>query len=192
MKPAQDPAATVPWWRAEPSRLARDRRDIARAFPDLTLDLTGQGTWDGVLPRWPFQRPEPEGLPVLLGETGLRLRVQYVPAYPMVLPLFWPCAPEPELSERTQQRWHVLPVGALCLLQTEAAWEPNTSIADLLLKAAGWRVEYALMKAGVIDSMSVSGIVSDSSGDPLIVEAAAASRAHATSGEEPRSEETSR
>jgi hypothetical protein len=170
----------------------RDRRDIAHAFPDLTLDLAGQGGWDGVLPRWPFQRPEPEGLLGLVGEAGLRLRLEYVPAYPMVLPLIWPCAPEPELAERTQQRWHVLPVGALCLLQTEAAWDPSTSIADLLLKAAGWRVEYALMKAGVIESMSVNGIVSDGSGDQLVAEAVAASRARAGSEGELNAQETAK
>ncbi len=36
------------------------------------------------------------------------------------------------------------------------------------MKACGWRIEYALMKAGLIDAMTTSGIVSDSSLDGLI------------------------
>lgn len=167
----------IPWWKAEPSRLERDRGHITERFPDLAFTSDGQGQWKGVLPPWPFDRPEPPGLADLVGDAGLELRLEYVPAYPMVLPLLWPCAPEPEILERTQQTWHVLPSGALCLLQCEADWDPRTSIVDLLLKAAGWRVEYALMKTGQLDRMTLNGIVNDDSHDPLIATAAASARA---------------
>jgi hypothetical protein len=96
----------------------------------------------------------------------------YSAAHPMVPPQVHPVDPEPALDERTQHRWHVAPGGALCLLQTYGAWTPESSIVELLLKAAGWRVEYALMKSGVVDAMTVNGIVSDPSRDHLVAQAA--------------------
>jgi hypothetical protein len=39
---------------------------------------------------------------------------------------------------------------------------------DLLLKAAGWRVEYSLMEAGVIEAMTLRGIVDDDQLDHLV------------------------
>jgi len=170
----------VAWWQAEPRRLDRDRAEVARAFPDLVFTdpgqerrtgrktRAGQGGWSGVLPRWPFERPEPAGLTALTGQNGLELRVDYVPAYPMVMPRLWPLDPEPDFMERTQSTWHVLPIGALCLLQSDAAWDPDTSLVDLLLKAAGWRIEYALMRAGAIEAMTTNGIVTDDRLDHLL------------------------
>lgn len=172
MTPPPTGSGPIPWWQAEPSRLERDRAEIAVACPDLDFEKEGEGSWTGVLPRWPFDRPEPLGLADLVGETGLRIELKYVPAYPMVLPVLWPRDPVPELIERTQQSWHVLPIGALCLLQSEADWDPRNSVVDLLLKAAGWRVEYALMKAGVIERMSTNGIVNDGTHDHLVPHAA--------------------
>lgn len=79
--------------------------------------------------------------------------------------------PEPSWSEQTQTAWHVAPGGSLCLLQSVGAWQPESSVTELLAKAAGWRVEYALMKAGVITQMSLTGIVSDPAFDHKIAEA---------------------
>ncbi|WP_067514228.1 hypothetical protein [Nocardia puris] len=62
-------------------------------------------------------------------------------------------------------------------------------MTELLAKAAGWRIEYAMMKAGVIEQMSVNGIVSDSLQDHLVAHAAhrttdhdAESRDHSADG----------
>lgn len=171
--------APILWMQAEPARLARDQAEVA-AFaplleycgPDLTADnAISHGGWVGELPRWPFDRAEPRSLDDLIGERGLRLAMLYSAAHPMVPPVVYPLDPEPLLMEQTQSAWHVAPGGSLCLLQSLGAWRPEASITDLLAKAAGWRVEYALMKAGVIEQMSIDGIVSDSSFDHLIAQA---------------------
>ncbi len=171
----------VPWTEAEPSRLERDQRDVARFEPSLQYAEPGanvgdlrliHGGWHGVLAPWPFERPEPDGLEVLTGDAGLQFVLLYPAAYPMVPPIIRPLSPEPEMGERTQATWHVLPSGGLCLFQSDGAWRPEASIVDLLLKAAGWRIEYALMKRGAIEAMSVPGIVSNASFDHLVVKTA--------------------
>jgi hypothetical protein len=161
------------WWRCEPRRLARDRAEIAELFPDLEWRDVGAGLWVGRLPRWPFSRPEPAGLADLVGDLGLDVAVEYGHAYPMVAPSIHPMDIEVGFLERTDQRWHVMGDSSLCLLQSHAEWDPRGSIVDLLLKAAGWRVEYALMKTGVIEAMTINGIVVDDQIDHLIATALA-------------------
>lgn len=173
--PAPD---AISWTQAEPRRLARDRDEIEQFAPEATYhppDDSGDfphGGWTGTLPRWPFDRPEPDGLQDLIGVEGLPFALQYSAAHPMVAPVIHPLDPEPGYIERTQTAWHVAPSGALCLLRNDGAWQPEASVVEFLLKAAGWRVEYALMKAAVIDRMSVHGIVSDASYDHLVRQAA--------------------
>lgn len=178
---APDPdrtATPILWVDAEPDRLQRDLTEVADFAPQLMYyppDPDGgipHGGWKGELPRWPFDRPVPESLDALIGAAGLPVAVVYRAAYPMVPPLIYPLDPVPTFEEWTQTTWHVAPGGSLCLLRSVGAWLPEASITELLAKAAGWRIEYALMKAGVIDQMSVSGIVSDPSHDHLIVQAA--------------------
>lgn len=160
----------VPWWQAEPARLARDRREVSAAFPSLIFCEDGQAGWSGRLPMWPFERPEPPRLDGL-APGGVEIVLAYGAAYPIVSPLIFPRDPEPLPLELTQTRWHVLGNGALCLFQTQADWDPASSVVDLLRRAAGWRVEYALLKAGVRDDMSLSGIVNDDGLDHLVAEA---------------------
>lgn len=167
-----DEVAWIPWWQAEPLRLERDRRDVASLASDLELSLEGEGRWSGHLPRWAFDRPEPPGLSDLIGDTGLCVEVQYHGAYPMLPPSVFPKDPEPSYDEWTLHTWHVLGDGSLCLFQSWTDWEPDASIGEVLLKAAGWRVEYALLKAGVIEQMSERGIASDDTYDHLVAEAA--------------------
>jgi hypothetical protein len=107
--------------------------------------------------------------------TGMPVKIEYGHAYPMVPPAIYPLDPVPEPIEYTQTRFHVMGDGSLCLLQDAATWTGRDSIIDLLLKAAGWRVEYALLKAGVTDAMTISGIVTDGSQDNLIEDALAQS-----------------
>lgn len=161
----------VAWWQAEPARLQRDREEIAARFPTLTYDDSGQGAWWGQLPVWPFERVPPDGLDALV-PAGLKMILTYGAAYPVVSPMIFPFDPAPEPLELTQTRWHVLGSGALCQFQTQADWEPSSSVLELLLKAAGWRIEYALLKAEAATDMSMAGIVHDSSLDDLISAAA--------------------
>ena len=157
----EGPAPNYSWWACEPRRLHRDREEIAARFPNLAWNEEGAGSWEGTLPRWPFDRPEPAHLTSWVGDEGLRLRVEYSQAYPMVAPRLIPLDPLPEPVEWTQHRWHVNGDASLCLLREAAVWTGRDSAVDLLLKAAGWRVEYALMKHAAIDQMSANGIVDD-------------------------------
>lgn len=160
--------AAIPWWEAEPSRFARDQREIAASFPELAWHDVGAGVWSGWLSMWPLERPEPVGLTFLLGGRGMQVEIAYRQAYPMVPPRIFPVDPRPEPVECTQHRWHVNSNGSLCQFQTDTAWDPRDSVCDLIVKAAAWRIEYALMKAGALDQMTLHGIVSDSSLDDLI------------------------
>ena len=163
--------APINWWDAEPARFARDQDEVAARFPRLTWTKSGAGSWEGRLPMWPFERPEPPGLSRILGDVGMEVIIVYRQAYPIVPPRLYPVDPRPEPVERTQHRWHVNGDGSLCQFQSETVWDPRDSICDLILKAAGWRVEYALMKAGALEQMTLHGIVDDSSLDNLVTAA---------------------
>lgn len=172
------PASYSPvfWTDCEPARLARDQDEVHAFAPLLEYqspadDGLPHGGWIGILPRWPFERPQPEALDQLLGDHELQVLVVYSAAHPMVPPAIYSLDPEPSIWEQSQSAWHVAPGGSLCLLRSDGCWQPEASITELLAKASGWRTEYALMKAGVIDQMSVNGIVSDPSYDHLIVRA---------------------
>jgi hypothetical protein len=150
----------VTWWECEPGRLQRDQQEISARFPDLTFSNDGAGRWQGTLPCWPFDRSEPCHLADWIGKSGLQLRLEYGQAYPMVAPQIFPVDPSPEPWEWTQHRWHVNGDASLCLLRDDV-WTGRESVVDLLLKAAGWRIEYALMKHQIIQQMTGSGIVTD-------------------------------
>lgn len=172
---ATEPPPAVLWMDDEPGRLERDTADVQEFAPDLAYvsPCSGlpHGGWRGVLPLWPFERDAPEGLDALLGGIGLELVLVYSAAYPIIAPDIWPVTPEPTAMECTQAAWHVAPQGSLCLLQSQGQWQPQASITELLLKAAGWHIEYALMKAGAVDRMTTNGIVTDPSLDGLIANA---------------------
>jgi hypothetical protein len=162
----------VLWTDDQPGRLERDREEVEAFAPDLAYVEPSQsmphGGWRGNLPVWPFDRKTPDGLDALLARTGLEMVLVYSAAHPVIAPDIWPVAPEPTAMECTQAAWHVAPQGSLCLLQSQGQWQPEASITELLLKAAGWHIEYALMKLGAIDRMTTNGIVNDPSLDDLI------------------------
>lgn len=162
------------WWQCEPRRLQRDRVEVTEFFPDLVWEAEDAGRWRGRLPLWPFERPEPAGLRDLIGHEGMPVVIEYGHAYPMIPPGVFPVEPQPDPLERTQNRFHVMGDGSLCLLQDDVTWTGRSSITDLLLKAAGWRVEYALIKVGAIEAMSLYGIVDDAQFDHLVARAASA------------------
>lgn len=152
------------WWDVEPVRLQHDLDDVAAIAPDLHYQ--GDGRWAGQLPRWPFRRPEPSGLRALL-PTGLEVLVETAAAHPLVEPAVHPLDVDLEIIRRLDHRWHLGGDGRLCLLQSPLAWRPADRISELLLKAAGWWCELALLQVGVTERMSEAGIVSDASRDHL-------------------------
>ncbi|WP_291813577.1 hypothetical protein [Cellulomonas sp.] len=179
------PSDPVYWTDVDQRRLQMDLADVAALAPDLTfepppgVDGAHQGAWTGDLPLWPFQRDRPDGLTELL-PRGLRVQVRCSAAHPVVPPEIVPVDPEPLLVERSMNLWHVAPHGQLCLMQSYGAWTPSDRVSHLLLKACGWHIEYALMKAGVVEAMSERGIVEDDSRDHLVRAAVEANRATGT------------
>lgn len=168
--------AMILWNEAEPGVEARDVAAIRAFAPELVYSTPTahehgafHGAWEGRLPVWPFDRPEPAGLAASVPQGAL-VRLTYQAAYPMVPPRVFVDDPEPTIDQRGRHTWHVAPGGSLCLLQTENDWTPQTTPVDLLLKAAGWRIEFALMAAGAIDVMTTNGIVHDATYDALITE----------------------
>lgn len=162
----------MPWFERDAERLRRDYEEIETAFPDLGWTDADAGGWDGRLPLWPFERPTPDFLADVVGSIGVKIELRYPQAYPMVAPSIRAIDPEPQLREWTVHGWHVNGDGTLCLLRSVALWDPRTSITDLLLKAAGWRIEYALMQRSAIKAMTENGIVNDTIYDDLITDLA--------------------
>ncbi|GGV54794.1 hypothetical protein GCM10010245_86740 [Streptomyces spectabilis] len=129
--PARGTRTPITWWECEPRRLRRDTEEIPARFPRLVFTDEGAGGWEGMLPHWPFDRPEPAHLTDWIGEHGLRLRLEYGHAYPMVAPRIFPLDPLPEPWEWTQHRWHVNGDASLCLLHDDI-WTGRESAVDLL------------------------------------------------------------
>lgn len=153
----------ISWLDAEPRRLALEREAMPPVAPGLSwLDAGG---WEGLLPVWPFTRPQPDGLDDFLGGRRFRVGVEYLESFPMTAPRFLPLDPDPPVGVRSMAQWHVNPDGSLCLLQSAAAWDPMCTAAELVPKAAGWFLEYLLTSDDAIEAMTESGIANDASLD---------------------------
>lgn len=156
------------WAEDDPPRLERELAAMPSVAPGLTWDGL---RWSGTVPLWPFERPRPAGLDSYVGDRRLSIEISYYESFPMVAPRFVPIDPRPELIERTQHRWHVNGDGSLCLFQTFSDWDPFATAADLVPKAAGWFLEYLLMKDRAVEAMTTAGIVLDDSLDHLFAPA---------------------
>lgn len=158
--------ATRTWWEDDPARLEQEISDVQGIAPLLTWTAEGAGRFEGPLPLWPFPRQAPECISDLL--DPFVVRVEYSHAFPAAPPHVLPLVPQPVPTIRGFTQFHVLPNGRLCLLRDADQWYPWTRTSELLLKASGWAVEFALLEAHAITQMSESGIVEDSSYDDLI------------------------
>jgi hypothetical protein len=174
-------AAPVYWSADDPERLEADVADVAAFAPDLVFVAPGElneiaaqhdGLWYGVLPIWPFDRVAPEGLERLV-PRGLKCVVICSPVHPVLPPDVIPVDPKPLALEHSMHVWHVAPYGNLCLMQSYGAWDPKEKVSQLLLKACGWHIEYALMKSDAISAMTLNGIANDPSLDETISAVAA-------------------
>ena len=159
------------WWLDEPARLAAEQAAMKAAAPGLVwLTDEPSGGWQGVVPMWPFNRPQPLGLPEFLGGKALEVRITCGHAFPMVEPSVLPLSVEVPFQARGWTNWHIAPDGTLCLLQESAQWDPSGAAADLIPKISGWYIEFWLMNNGLIESMTVRGIAEDSGYDVLLAE----------------------
>ncbi len=155
------------WWEDDPGRLAQEIDDIGSVAPALEWTPEGAGHFSGALPVWPFTRPEPAGLSNLVDQP-LRARVAYGHGFPAVPPIRYPWEPQPDVTLRSFTQYHVLPNGGLCLLRDADQWDLFSRTSDLILKASGWMIEFALFQRGKIPNMTVNGIVTDEQLDHLI------------------------
>ena len=170
-------AAARSWWADEPQRLAREQDAMRRAAPELDWRDAGaepSGGWRGPVPMWPFDRPEPERLPQLLAGQRLQVAIRCGHAYPMIEPTIYPLNVDLPAVALGWSAWHVLPDGALCLLRDAALWDPRATVSELIPKISGWYLEYQLLSRGLVQEMTVAGIVTDTSRDHLLAEAGAA------------------
>ncbi len=162
----------IHWFEAEPQRFARETDKVRRVAPELTwrpnIDATTGGGWVGLGPLWPFSRPRPAGLNEFLNGRRFWMEVACRAAHPAAAPRIRPLDPEPDLSVRTMQQWHVMGDGSLCLLQNAGDWTGRDLVAELVVKAAGWHLEYLLLEAGAIEAMTVNGIAESDELDHLL------------------------
>jgi len=163
------------WLEAEPEIVEREKLAMTEQAPDMQWqeDLWWRGErrvgWVGEPPVWPAARSRPRGLSELLAGRRLKLAVFYPEAFPMVPPELLPIEPEVPIVRRTLQKWHVMGDGTLCLIQEADDWQPESSAAELVVKAAGWFIEYLLVEAEDLDEMSERGILSDPDMDEYVV-----------------------
>jgi hypothetical protein len=160
--------AALPWWQDEPLRLASEQAAMHAVAPGLTWRWEHSGGWFGHAPLWPFHRPQPPGLAAFVGHRPFAVTITCGPAYPMVEPLVWPEEIDLPLSALGLTDWHLLPCGALCLLQDDTSWNPSALAADLIEKISGWYIEYHLMRARHIRRMTEYGIADDDSLDRFL------------------------
>lgn len=181
----------VYWSADDQERLETDVADVRAFALDLVFVAPGESTefaaqheglWFGILPVWPFDRPAPEGLERLV-PTGLKCVVLCSPVHPVLPPDVIPVDPKPLPIEHSMHVWHVAPYGNLCLMQSYGAWDPRDKVSQLLQKACGWHIEYALMKSRAISAMTLRGIANDPTLDPIITATAALLPDAAESGE---------
>lgn len=154
---------------AEPERLAYERREMAHIAPEMRwVELDGAGGWDGYAPSWPFEREAPAALDAFLDGQRLKLRVAYSQAYPAVPPAIIPLDPLPPLERRLLHEWHLNGDGSICVLQSVDHWSGREAAAQLVVKAAGWFIEYLLGDREIQEQMSENGIAADPSLDYLL------------------------
>lgn len=161
---------SLSWWEAEPDLLDRELKAVNEFFPDLKWVGDGPGYCHGSVPSWPFSRAAPQNLDRVLGDLPFEIRVQYGHAFPAAPPSVFPLAPKPLVELRSFTDYHVLSDGSLCLLRDAEQWTSSSLTSDLVLKAAAWRIEYALFEVGAIEKMTQNGIVLDDVLDSLLVE----------------------
>lgn len=147
----------ISWVQAMPRRWEWEIAAMCEVAPDLSWS-DDRLSWQGLAPLWPFQRPQPAGLSDFLDGLGFELAIVPREVHPAVAPRVWPIDPVPELDQCTLHRWHVNGDGTICQMQDNYTWSGAEPCAALIPKATGWFLEFVLMTAGLIETMTVNGI----------------------------------
>jgi hypothetical protein len=158
----------VTWWQDDPARLESERAAMYAVAPALVWQFEGSGRWTGHVPLWPIPRRQPSGVTTLVRHRPFAVEIACLAAHPMIQPLVWPTEINPPVDALGWTEWHLLPNGALCLLQGNSSWDPSALAAELVPKISGWYIEYHLKRAGYITHMTEYGIASDDSLDSLL------------------------
>lgn len=180
----RQPPESIRWFHAHPDRLNRELDAMRAVAPDLNWDpdthrdlpwrsIDG-GCWHGTAPVWPFDRPAPEQLNAFLDGQRLRLVVACRQAHPAIAPVLRPLDPTPDAQYRTMHAWHISGDGTLCLTQRAYDWTGRELAAELVVKAAGWLLEYLLLSRGIVEAMTTASIAASDELDHLITAANAA------------------
>jgi hypothetical protein len=166
----------IRWFEADPGRLSAELARVAEVAPDLvwtdTLDHTTGGGWRGQCPVWPFARERPPNLDDFLEGRRFSIEVRCSAAHPVAAPAVIPLDPVPDIHVRTAQEWHVMGDGSLCLLQHALDWTGRETVEQLVVKAAGWYLEFLLLSEGLIERMTIKGIAEDGTLDHLFTKPA--------------------
>ena len=137
--------------------------------PDVACDATGHGGgWIGTAPAWPLDRTAPAELDPFLDDAKLLVVVACPEAYPAASPRVYPVDPAPEITVRTQHRWHINGDGSICLWQNAYDWWPATLAAHIIPKVSGWFLEYLLLTRGHVAAMTTNGIAHNDEFDHLL------------------------
>lgn len=163
--------SAIPWFEAEPNRLKLEKEKMAIRAPEMSWVLSEgypAGAWEGVAPKWPFERAEPDQLNKLLSGLGLRLRIEYLQGFPAQPPWAYPLDPEPDSSERLSERLHLNGDGSLCLIRSPADWRLWWTAADIVDKSGSWFLWYLAVKQGLADEMPPTGIYDDEKLDEIL------------------------
>jgi hypothetical protein len=161
-------APPITWWQDDPQRLRAECAELTAAAPGLQWDADGPGRWHGEVPLWPFDRPQPAGLPSLVGGRPLGVEMVCTPPHPMLAPFVFPVSVELPIHALGDADWHLLPNGALCLFRGTAWWDPERLVASLVPKISGWYVEFHLMMAKRLRRMPDRGVDRDDQLDAII------------------------
>jgi hypothetical protein len=161
-------ATALSWWQEDRSRLDSELAAMHAVAPDLFWRYTDSGEWIGHAPLWPFRRRRPPELAAFVGHRPFAVTITCGHAYPMVEPQVWPEQVSLPAIALGWTAWHLLPSGALCLLQDTTSWDPASHAADLIEKISGWYIEYHLMRRDYITRMTESGIAEDDTLDGFL------------------------
>lgn len=153
----------------EVEAMATHAPDMVRCGPLLWRGRERAGGWTGFAPAWGGDRPKPPGVDELLDGRRLELNVVYPEAFPAAPPALIPIRPDVPMERRTFHTWHVNGDGSLCMMQAAGSWRLENTAAELVRKASGWYIEYLLVEAGAIDSMTEAGIFSDTRLDETLL-----------------------